>query len=79
MKAIVWHDETMGAEYSVEEIPAELQKKAKAFHQLMIETIVENDDGDELMHKYLEGETIPADELKSFAAQGVHRSASCSR
>ena len=31
MKAILWHDETMGAEYSVEEIPADLLKKAEAF------------------------------------------------
>src|SRR5690349_1199988 len=44
MKAILFHDETLGAEYSVEEIPAELQKKAQAFHNQMVETIVENDD-----------------------------------
>ena len=29
MKAILWHDETMGAEYSIEEIPADLLEKAK--------------------------------------------------
>ena len=34
MKAIVWHDETLGAEYEVEEIPAELKKKAQACHQI---------------------------------------------
>src|SRR5476651_1023543 len=31
MKAILWHDETMGAKYDVEEVPAELRKKAEAF------------------------------------------------
>jgi elongation factor G len=65
MKAILWNDETMGAEYVVEEIPEELKKKANAFHQLLVETIVEADGGDELMHKYIEGETIPAEELKA--------------
>ena len=40
MKSIYWHDETMGADYSVEEIPAELLKKAQAMRQHMIETIV---------------------------------------
>jgi elongation factor G len=65
MKAILWNDETMGAEYVVEEIPEELKKKANAFHQLLVETIVEADGGDELMHKYIEGETISAEELKA--------------
>jgi elongation factor G len=65
MKAIIWNDESMGAEYDVEEIPEELKKKANAFHQIMVETIVENDDQDELMHKYIEGETISEPELKA--------------
>ena len=65
MKAIIWNDESMGAEYEVEEIPEELKKKANAFHQIMVETIVENDDQDELMHKYIEGETISEPELKA--------------
>jgi elongation factor G len=71
MKAIFWHDETMGAEYSVEEIPEEMKKKANAFHQLMIETIVESDGGDELMHKYIEGEAIPAADLKASLRKSV--------
>src|SRR5580658_8045785 len=62
MKAIVWKDETMGAEYIVEEIPAELKKKAEAFHAQLVESIAENDD--EILHKFLEGEEISADELK---------------
>jgi len=65
MKAIIWKDETMGAEYVVEEIPDELKKKAQAFHQILVETIVENDDQDELMHKYIEGEAISEAELKA--------------
>jgi elongation factor G len=63
MKAIIWKDETLGAEYVTEEIPEELKKKANAFHNQMVETIVENDD--ELLHKYMEGDTITAEELKA--------------
>ena len=65
MKAIVWNDESLGAEYEVEEIPEELKKKAQAYHQILVETVVENDDQDELMHKYIEGETIGETELKA--------------
>ena len=63
MKAIIWKDETLGAEYISEEIPQELMKKANAFHNQMVETIVENDD--ELLHKYMEGESISPQELRT--------------
>jgi elongation factor G len=62
MKAIVWEDETMGAEYITEEIPENLKKKAEAFHAQLVETVAENDD--EILHKFLEGEEISADELR---------------
>ena len=63
MKAIIWQDDTMGAEYVTEEIPAELKKKAEAFHAQLVETIAENDD--EILHKFLEGEEIKAEELRA--------------
>jgi elongation factor G len=63
MKAIVWQDDTMGAEYLTEEIPAELKKKAEAFHAQLVESIAENDD--EILHKFLEGEEISAAELRA--------------
>jgi elongation factor G len=62
MKAIIWKDETMGAEYVVEEIPENLKKKAEAFHAQLVETVAENDD--DMLHKFLEGETISAEEIK---------------
>jgi len=65
MKAIIWNDETLGAEYEIQEIPEELKKKAQAYHQILVETVVENDDQDELMHKYIEGEAIGEAELKA--------------
>jgi elongation factor G len=71
MKAIFWHDETMGADYSVEEIPADLVKKATQFHQLMVETIIENADDDALMSKWLEGEEFSAEELKKALRKAV--------
>jgi elongation factor G len=69
MKAILWKDETLGAEYVVEEIPEELKKKANAFHNQMVETIVENDD--DLLHKYMEGESISPAELKQSLRKSV--------
>ncbi|HEY6764350.1 MAG TPA: elongation factor G [Candidatus Sulfotelmatobacter sp.] len=63
MKAIVWVDETMGAEYITEEIPENLKKKAEAFHAQLVETVAENDD--DILHKFLEGEVITADELRA--------------
>ena len=62
MRAIVWHDETMGAKYDIEEVPADLLKKAEAFRMQLIETVAENDD--DMLHKFLEGETPTPEELK---------------
>src|SRR5881394_416876 len=69
MKAIYWRDETMGAKYEVEEIPAELRKKAEAFHAQLVESVAENDD--EMLHKFLEGETISAEELRKSLRRSV--------
>jgi len=62
MKAIIWNEETLGAEFETEDIPEELKKKANAFRNQMVETIVESDD--ELLHKYMEGENITPEELR---------------
>ena len=63
MKSIVWQDDTIGAEYITGEIPAELQKKAEAFHTALVETVAENDD--DMLHKFLEGEAISPAELRA--------------
>jgi len=63
MKGVIWNDETLGAEFETQDIPEELKKKANAFHNQMVETIVENDD--DLLHKYMEGEAITPEELKA--------------
>ncbi|KAA6457476.1 elongation factor G [Acidobacteria bacterium AB60] len=69
MKAILWHDETMGAKYSVEEIPENLKKKAEAFRMQLIEVIAETDDV--LLEKFLEGEIPTVAELKAGIRQAT--------
>ncbi len=53
MKAIFWHDETMGAEYSIEEIPANLLETARTARNVLIEAVADSDD--EIMNCFLEG------------------------
>ena len=69
MKAILWKDETLGAQYEIEDIPADLVKKAEAFRAQLVESIAENDD--DILHKFLEGETIHADELRTSLRKSV--------
>ena len=62
MKAIFWHDETMGAEYSVEEIPANLVDEAEEYRAKLVEAAAEYDDA--LMEKFFEDpSTISEEEL----------------
>ena len=69
MKAILWHDETMGAEYSVEEIPANLQAEAEEWRDKMLEACAEFDDV--LMEKYFsEPEAITEEEIKAAIRKG---------
>ena len=57
MKAILWHDETLGAEFEVDDIPAELVDEANEWHDKMIEAAADFDD--DIMEKYLDGKEIP--------------------
>ena len=59
MKAILWHDETLGAEFDVEEIPADLVDEANEWRDKMLEAAANYDD--ELMELYLDGKEIPED------------------
>ena len=69
MKAILWHDETMGAEYDVEEIPADLVDEANEWRDKMVEAAANFDDA--LMEKYLEGEEITEEELIAAIRKGT--------
>jgi elongation factor G len=63
MKALVFRDEALGAKYDTEEIPAELREEAEHFREKMVESIAEQHD--ELLEKYLAGETLELGELKA--------------
>jgi elongation factor G len=63
MKAILWHDETMGAEYEVDEIPADLLAEAEEWRDKMLEIVAEYDDV--MMEKYFDDpSTITEEEIK---------------
>lgn len=63
MKAILFNDETLGAKYVVEDIPADLLAEAKAYRDKMIEAIADYDET--IMEKYLNGEPISEEEIKT--------------
>jgi elongation factor G len=69
MKALLWKDETKGAEYEVTEIPADLLDKAKEWREKLVEAVSSVDD--DLMLKYLEGEEISEQELRTALRKGT--------
>jgi len=69
MKAIVWNDEAMGAEYAVEDIPAELADQADEYREKLLDAVLVYDD--ELMEAYLEGEEVDEARLKTCIRQAV--------
>ena len=68
MKAILWHDEAMGAEYDVEEIPAELADEAAEWREKLVEGAANFDD--EVMELYLEGKEISEEMLLRAIRKG---------
>jgi elongation factor G len=63
MKALTWRgDVEMGAKYTVEEIPADLQEKADHYRTILLETVAETDET--LMEKYFAGEALTEKEIK---------------
>ena len=64
MKAIFWHDETMGAEYEIDEIPDNLRADAEEWRDKLLETLAETDET--LMEKYFDDpSTITEDEIRT--------------
>ncbi len=60
MKAILWHDESLGADYDVEDVPANLQAEAEEWRGKMLEKVAEFDDA--LMEKYFDDPSTITDE-----------------
>ena len=70
MKAILWHDETMGAEYDVEEIPADLQAECDEWRNKLLEAAAEYDEA--LMEKYFDDpNSITEDEIIAAIRKGT--------
>jgi len=70
MKAILWHDETMGAEYDVEDIPADLQAECDEWHNKLLEAAAEYDEA--LMEKYFDDpNSITEDEIIAAIRKGT--------
>lgn len=72
MKAITYKDETMGADYIVSEIPADMMDEAKVYREKLLEKVSEHDD--KLLEKYLNGEEITEDEIKAALRSRVIKS-----
>jgi len=65
MKAIVYDDSTLGAQYREVPVPEEFAEIAREYREILMEAIVEDDD--DLAMRYLEGEEIGEDELREAA------------
>ena len=69
MKAIIWKDETLGAELETVDIPAEYADKAAEYHEKMVELAVDHDDA--AMESYLEGNAPDEATLKKCIRKGT--------
>jgi elongation factor G len=69
MKAIVWEDESLGARYRQEEIPAEEREAANAAREKVIEALA--DVSEQLMEKYLDGREITEEEIRAAIRTGT--------
>jgi len=69
MKARVWRDETLGAEYDEVEIPADLVEQAREYHDKLVEAAAECDE--HLFEKYIEGKAITPEEIMAGLRRGT--------
>ena len=70
MKAILWHDETMGAEYEVDDIPADLVDESNEWRAKLVEQAAEQDES--LMEKYFEDpDSITEEEIIAAIRKGT--------
>ncbi|MEY2415027.1 MAG: elongation factor [Ilumatobacteraceae bacterium] len=69
MKALIWHDEELGAKWDEVEIPDDMKEQAAEYRELLLETIATSDD--HLMEKYLAGEEVTEKEVKVALRAGT--------
>lgn len=72
MRAIIWEEESLGAKFRYDEIPADLMDKAVEYHEKLVELAVEQDD--DVLSAYLEGEPVSADTLRKCIRKGTMNS-----
>jgi elongation factor G len=73
MKGVIWKDESLGAEFTVGEIPAEYKEKAEEYHHELVELCVELDET--VMEAYLNGKQPDAETLKKLIRKGTNTGA----
>lgn len=69
MKAVIWEEESLGASFHEEDIPADLADKAAEYREKMIETVVELDE--DVMEAYLEGNEPDTETIKRLIRKGT--------
>ncbi|MFY9589433.1 elongation factor G [Rickettsia endosymbiont of Halotydeus destructor] len=69
MQAVIWKDESLGAEYSYEEIPADMLELAKKYRASLLDMVADLDD--QVMEKYLSGEEVTEEEIKRLIRIGT--------
>ncbi len=68
MKAVVWDEESLGAKFRVEEIPAELKAQADEYREKLLEAAADSDEA--VMEKYLEGKPVGESEIRAAIRKG---------
>jgi len=70
-RAIYWDDDSLGANFRVDVVPAELEATVESARERLVEAAAESDDA--LMARYLDGEPIPADQLRKALREATLR------
>ena len=68
-QAYVWDDTGLPENYEIKEVPADMVEKVEEYHQMMVETAVEQDD--DLMMAYMDGEEISIEDIKRCIRKGT--------
>ena len=69
MKAYLYDDESLGAKYKIEEVPAELSELAREYREKMLEAVAEHDE--QVLERYLNGQLLSEEEIKRAIRAGT--------
>ena len=69
MKAYLYDDESLGAKYKIEEVPAELSELAREYREKMLEAVAEHDE--QVLERYLNGQSLSEEEIKRASRAGT--------